>query len=407
MGRKKEKERTPLVRENWVSNFNLIGEAVINPDYTYKINERSEKSAWIYNSMNLGINCGEKCGTVYAEMMGGYSDEKQNVIYAHGKKEDGTDDFKNQIQVAWEDRDNPDILDTIGDMCFITVGLEVTNKGKTYYNKFLSEYDAIEYIQEHLENGTTVNVKGNLKYSTYQGNTQVRKVITSIVLSKKEPEDYVARFTQTILIDKDSASLKNIDKDKGVMYVDARVLDYVKQINGVEIKGQFPFDKQFEYKFKDLTNGDKCKKAYNTLFKVKKGVTQITFEGELIESGAVVTLTYDDLPDDIKELVEADVLTEEEAIARCTTNGSKERRMVLIRPQIKNVGDEDNKTPVIQKFEEKYDEEDLFFDIPDEEEVEESDLDDDELSIDVDDESDDDTDEDDSDSDDMSWINEL
>ena len=81
--------------------------------------------------------------------------------------------------------------------------------------------------------------------------------------------------------------------------------------------------------------------------------------------------------------------------------------MVLVRPQIKNVGDEDNKTPVIQKFEEKYDEEDLFFDIPDEEEVEESDLDDDELSIDVDDESDDDTDEENSDSDDMSWINEL
>lgn len=395
----KKKEKTPLVRENWVASFNLIGEAVVNPDYTYKIDERSEKSAWIYNSLNLGINCGERCGVVYGEMMGGYSDERQNVIYAHGKDDKGRDDFKNKIEVAWEDRFNPDILDTIGDMCFITVGLEVTNKGKTYYNKFLSEYDAIKYIQEHLENGMVVNVKGNLKYSIYQDNTQVRKNITSIVLSKvDDPSKYVARFTQTILLDKDSASLKNIDKDKGVMYIDARVLDYVKQLNGVDISGQFPFNKQFEFKFKDLTNGEQCKRAYNTLFKVKKGITQITFEGELIESGAAVTMTYDDVPDDIKELVDAGVFTEEQAIARCTTNGSKERRMVLLNPMIKNVGDDDNKTPVIQKFEEKYEEDDLFFDIPDESVAEVPDLDSD-LPLDVDD--------DDDDSESLDWLDEL
>lgn len=362
----KKVERTPLTRENWSSNFTLIGKAVIKkPEYTFKIDERSEKSAWIYNLLNLGVDCGEKYGTVYAEMMGGYSDERENVIYAHGKKDDGSDDFSNHINVAWEDRFKEDVLDEIGDLCFITVGLEKTNKGKTYVTKFLSAYDAIKYIEEHLEDGMVINVRGTLNYSSYQGTTQVRKNINSIFLSGVDDESkYVARFTQSILLDKDSASLKEIDKDKGVMYVNAYVLDYVKKLNGVDISGQYPFTKQFEYEFADLNNGDRCKRAFNSLFKVKKGVTQITFDGEFIESGATVTMTYDDLPDDIKELVDCDVFTVEQAIAKCTSNGNKERRMVLRTPYVKQVGEE--KTPVIQKFEEKYTEDDLIFDFPDE-----------------------------------------
>lgn len=385
----KVKEKTPLTRENWIANFNLIGEAVIkNPEYTYKINERSEKSAWIYNSLNLGVDCGEKYGIVYAELMGGYSDERQNVIYAHGKKDDGSDDFSNRIEVAWEDRFNEEVLAEIGEMCFITVGLEKTNKGKTFYKKFLSAYDAIKYVEENLEDGMVINVKGNLKYSTYQENTQVRKEITSIALSSVEREKYTARFTQSILIDKDSTDLKALDKDKGVIYVNARVLDYVKEMNGLEIKGQYPFPKEFEYAFADISNGERCKKAYNGLFKVKKGVTMITFDGEFIESGATVTMTLADLPDDIQELVECGVFTEEEAIAKCTSNGSKERRMVLRSPYVKKVGEE--KTPVLQKFEEKYSEDDLIFDFPDnnpEDELDEITPDDD-LPFDFDDDSD-------------------
>ena len=96
------------------------------------------------------------------------------------------------------------------------------------------------------------------------------------------------------------------------------------------------------------------------LFKVKKGITQITFEGEFIEGGAVVTATWDDLPDDIKDLVEMGVYSKEEALAKCTANGSRERRMVLVKPQIKLVGED--KIPVIQKFDERYQEEDLVLD---------------------------------------------
>lgn len=354
-------EKKVITKSDWTSSFMLIGKPVIN-DFSFKIDERSDKSNWVYNALNLGIDCGEAHGNIYAELMGGYSADGENKIFAHGKKDDDSDDFQKQIVVDWQDRFNDEVLEEIGDLSFITVGLEKTSEGKTFYKKFLSAYDAIAYIKEHLTEDMVVNVKGNLKYSTYNGNTQVRKNITSIVLSKADdPSKYKATFTQTILIDKDSASLKNIDKDKGIMYVDAKVLDYLKEYNGIEVKGQFPYNKQFEFAM-DFSNEAACKKIMDKLFKVKKGITQATFEGEFIEGGAVVTATLDDLPEDIRELVEMGVYTEEEACAKCTANGSKERRMVLKKPQIKMVGNEDSKVPVVQKFEERYKEEDLVLD---------------------------------------------
>lgn len=395
---KNKKETNQIDKKDWVSNFNLVGTAKVS-DYTYKIDEQSEKSDWIYNSFNLGVDCGEKFGTVYCEMMGGYADERENVIYAHGKDDDGKDDFDNKLTIDWDDRFDEEIIESCGSLCFITVGLETTAKtNKTFYKKFLSAYDAIAYIQEHLEDGMVVNVKGNLKYSTYNDTTQVRKNITSIVLSKAEPEKFRATFTQSVLLDKASANLKNIDKDRGIMYVDARVLDYVKEINGVEIKGQYPYPKQFEYAFPDLTNQEQVKKIMDKLFKVKKDVTQVTFEGQFIEGGAVVQATLDDIPQDIKDLIDMGIYTEEEALARCSSSGNREQHMILTKPFIKLVGDD--KTPVMQIFANRYTEDDLYFDIPD---VEDNAEENDNAKEDIDNEDDTETDSSSS----MDWLNNL
>lgn len=352
-------ERKVIKKSDWIAQFNLVGKPVIG-DYSFKLDEKSEKSQWIYNALNLGVDCGEKHGTVYCELMGGYSSENENRIYAYPKKDDGSTDFENQMIVDWNDRFNDEVLEDISDMSFITVGLEKTSADKTFYKKFLSAYDAIAYVKEHLTDDMVINVRGNLKYSEYNNVVQVRKNITSIALSKAEDSSkYKATFTQSILIDKDSASLKEIDKDKGVMFVNARVLDYIKEYNGIEVKGQYPYNKQFEFAM-DFSNEAQCKKIYEKLFKVKKGVSQVTFEGDFVEGGAVVTATWDDLPDDIKDLVEMGVYTKEEALAKCTANGSRERRMVLKKPMIKLVGEE--KTPVIQVFPERFEEDDLVLD---------------------------------------------
>lgn len=352
-----------LEKKNWVSNFTLIGEAKVN-DYTYKIDEKSEKSDWVYNVLNLGVDCGGSSGTVYSELMGGYGSERDNVLYVHGIKDDDSnrkqDDFENKFTIDWDDRFDDTILESIGDMCFITVGVEKDKKGKTYAKKFLSAYDAIAYIKEHLESGMVVNVKGNLKYSKYQDSIQVKKEITSVFLSKVDDvSKYAAKFTQTMLLKKDS--IGKPDKDKGIIPIYATILDYTKMWGDKEVKCFVPFNKTFEYET-DLSDREKVEKAIAKVFKVKKDCTEITFEGDLIEGGALVTVTEDDIPDDIKDLIEIGAYSLEEALTKCTENTGKEKRMVIRRPMIKMVGDEGSKVPVIQKTESKYTEEDLILD---------------------------------------------
>lgn len=379
-------EKSGIKKTDWVSSFTLVGAAKVN-DYTFTIDKQSERSSWVYNSMSLNVDCGEKHGSIRAEMMGGYSPDRENIIYAHGKDDDGNDDFSKQMTIAWEDRFDDTILDEVGKLSFIVVGLEKTTAGKTYYKNFLSEYDAIAYAQEHLEDGMVVNVKGRLQYSMYNDTVQVRKTIQSIVLSSAdEPSKYYARFTQSVLLDKDSASLKDVDKDKGVMYVNARVLDYVKELNGTEIKGQYPFTEQFEFPM-DFTKPELCKKVYDKLFKVKKNVRQVTFDGIFVEGGATITATMDDVPDDVKELIDMGLYSEEEALVKCSASGSRERRMILQKPVIKLVGDD--KTPVVQIFDDKYEEDELVIDTGSDEDVPF------------------DTDEKSSDDSDMSWLDSL
>lgn len=371
-----KKETNALEKKDWVSRFNLVGEAKVN-DFTYKIDERSNKSDWVYNSINLGINCGKKHGTVYCELMGGYGAERDNIIYVHGKKEDSTDDFENSYTIDWEDRFDESILEDIGDLCFIKVGLEKTDKDKLFVNKFLTPYDAITYIKEHLEEGMVVSVSGNLRYTVYNGLVQCKKEINSVYLSTDRktgevttPDKYRATFTQTMLIDKDSCTRDSLDRDKSSLIIDAYILEKFKEYNGWDLTdngkvkgGKFvPLRRQFEFPVDFSTDAgkEKVNMVMNKLFKVKKGVTQITFEGEFVESGATVQATMDDVPDDIKELIAMGIYTEEEALAKCSENGSRERRMLILKPMIKMVGEEGEKKPVIQRVDEKFSEDVLI-----------------------------------------------
>lgn len=343
-------EGTKIKKTNWVARFKLVGKAKIN-DFTFKIDEQSQRSSWIYNSMNLGVDCGKDYGVVYASMMGGFAPDRENSINANSKS-----DFS-KIEVAWEDRHNENILEELHDMNFINVGLEKSADGKTFPKRFLSEYDAIEYISRHLKDGMEISVGGNIKYSIYNGEVQMSREITSLYLYDGDESGYRATFRQSVLIDCDSASPKDIDKQTGIMPVDVLVLDYVKEINGHEVKGQFPYHTRFEYAF-DMSNPELVKTIYGKLFKVKKGYTQITFDGEFKSGGSVVKPTIDDIPDEIRKLI-GDVMTEEQVLEYCSDNGSREFHAFLKTPVIRMVGDEDSKKPVLQIFPEQYDEDEL------------------------------------------------
>lgn len=355
----KTKERKALKKGK--AAFNLIGRVKVT-DKTFNL-DNSYDSGWTDNSMYVGVDCGNG-NTVYAEMRSGFFPDKDNVIRAYSKDEKDDAGKSKSVEIAWEDRLDESLYDSISDSSFLTVGVEKDVKDKTVYKKFLTAYDAVEYLNEHLEDGMIVNVKGTIGYSEYEGNVSTKKEITSIVLSKIDDEaDFKATFSQTILVDSKSIGKKN--DDKGTMELAAYVVDYVgkPKIDGekIEVKKNVTYPKTFEVAINE--NPEITAKMLQRFFKPKKGkITEITVTGNLVEGGSTVNITEDDIPDDIKELIEMGLYSEEEAEKKIAVgNGSRERRMIVVKPDITYVGTGDDRKPTVAFEDGKYDEDDLYF----------------------------------------------
>jgi len=364
---KKEKK---LVKKK-VSMFNLVGKAIVN-DYTYTIDANSNSSDWVYNRMNLNVNCGES-GKVSTEAMGGYGSKRDNVIYVNGVKtnDDGktVDDYSNSFTIDWEDRLDESLFDEIARNSFITVGLEVDSDGKTFYKKFLSEYDAINYAQEHLESDMVLNIRGNLQYSVYNEYTQVRKQFTSIVLSKAKEEDFRATFSQTLLVDKDS--IGDYDGDENAVSMTCYIPEYVSSFvtsDGEKVKvpkenkdkRNVVFSKAFLYDCGDKEPA-KIEKFLKKYLKPKKeNIHAIVFDGFITKGGSLQEVTLDDLPEDIRDLVEMGAYTEEEAIEKAVGSGGKVEKYIIKAPRIIKARKE-GESPRLNINEDEYTTDDLYF----------------------------------------------
>lgn len=355
----KTKERKALKKGK--ATFNLIGRVKVT-DKTFNL-DNSYDSGWTDNSMYVGVDCGNG-NTVYAEMRSGFFPDKDNVIRAYSKDEKDDAGKSKSVEIAWEDRLDESLYDNISDSSFLTVGVEKDVKDKTVYKKFLTAYDAVEYLNEHLEDGMIVNVKGTISYNEYEDNVSAKKEITSIVLSKIDDEaDFKATFSQTILVDSKSIGKKN--DDKGTMELAAYVVDYVgkPKIDGekIEVKKNVAYPKTFEVAINE--NPEITAKMLQRFFKPKKGkITEITVTGNLVEGGSTVNITEDDIPDDIKELIEMGLYSEEEAEKKIAVgNGNREKRMIIVKPDIIYVGTGDDRKPTVAFEDGKYDEDDLYF----------------------------------------------
>jgi len=355
------------------AEFNLVGKVKLS-DFTFKLDLESKKetSDWVYNQMNLGVDCGAH-GVIYADMMGGYGSSRKNVVYVHGKKENKSkqlvDDFKTNFEIDWDDRLDEDNFEEIGDRCFTTIGLEKDEKGSTVYKKFLTTYDAIKYANDCMTDEMVVNVKGSLKYQVYNDAVQVKKEITSIALSKAEEKDYKATFTQMIFLD--GSAIGKPDKETMTLPIDALVLDFVKEfndekiirtVNGKKKEGcNLPLLKSF---FVKITDDKEKFTKFLRLFKAKsKKVTQMTVEGYFSKGELNTTeISENDIPDDIKELIELGYIDKSEILdkmAFANGGGKRPEQMIINAPHIRFVGEDKNKTPEIEREDNLYTEDDI------------------------------------------------
>jgi hypothetical protein len=342
--------------------FNLVGNPRIT-DLTFKIDEVSA-SGYKYSRFNLGVETAPG-NVVYCDCMGGYHTTKNTTLYASSKE-----DFTKQMEIDWEDRFDENILNSINDLKFVKVGLETYEENgvkKTLVKKFLSWYDAIPYVKDYLSIDSVVNVNGNLKYSFYNGKLQIKKEITSIYLSKEtDAAKFKATFVQSILLDKHSITK---DKDNNEYIVTARVIDYLKNLGETEIKKNVPYVLNYTI---EQADAERTTKMLSKFFKVKKGITELTVEGNILEGTQMAAITEDDIPDDIKELIELGIYDKDEILGKMAIRGERISKLIITRPYIlKTIKDDGSANIQIFTTPEKYVEDDLLFDFEPEEKKEE------------------------------------
>ena len=233
-----KREQKVLEKKNWSNTFMLIGEAKVN-DYTYKLDEKSEKSDWVYNSLNLGVYCGETCGTVYAELMGGYGAERDNVVYVHGKDSEGKDDFDDKFTIDWDDRFDEEVVKTVASYKKTDVDLGEELGGR---KEFITLYDAIEYIRENLPKYTgKVTVIGQMVKEFYNGKYYDKFKLQSLYAV---PDDRKNRLliTSDIYYNKNCVDKSDYKSDK-VIYVDGYIQQYINKDEGTKyIPQRFVFN---------------------------------------------------------------------------------------------------------------------------------------------------------------------
>ncbi|MFJ8247375.1 hypothetical protein [Peribacillus asahii] len=364
------------------SYITVVGTAKVT-DKTFAINEQSKHSDYQYSRMGLGIETVEG-NVVFGEMMGGFSPSMNYPIKAKTKLKDGESGKAQSVEINWADRLNESIVETIRDYDTIRIGLirdgeepaeGQEDKRKLIVKKFLSAYDAIDYIQENLKDGMKIMAKGSYKFSKYKEEDQKKFEIESIFLSRSE--EGFANFVQTIILDEDSvskASLKDA-KETGEIIVSARAVDYVGKINGKKVGKNMTFDLPITVKI-DKENPALTEAIISKFFKVKKGkVREITIEGQILEGYEQSQVSEKDvqMSKDIQELIAMGLYSKEEAMEKVTVRGNKVSKLLFTRPFIQK-DKEDAKKILLDINDDKYVPEDLFVEIEEEKEEEKIDL---------------------------------
>ena len=169
--------------EPW-GTFNLTGKVKIN-DFTFKIDRKSTNTDYTYSMLDLGFFCNDDKDYVRTSMIGGYRPNSENIIHAHGINDDGA---WGEIEVNWEDRFDKNILSLVSPESFIVIGLEKFSNGILHYETFLSEYDAIHYIKEHLTNDMIVDVSGDVIINVWNDNLCTEYKIKKIAIHQPKIE---------------------------------------------------------------------------------------------------------------------------------------------------------------------------------------------------------------------------
>ena len=336
---KLEKELKP-----GIARFIARGRASISSD-TFPAQTTESKSGWVYKRVGFPVKIGDS-NSIYVQMMGGYSKRKP-VVHVFNK------DTNQHMELDWDLRDNEDALKNVAEFSFINVALERDEKGKLIRKRFLSELDAINYMNEHLHDGQEIYVSGNVEYQRYDGKISRSFNVTNIGLYDGKDNEEVeekAEMRQTYLLESTALprDWEKTLKERNEIVVNALVPQYVGKENGKEIKKTLAFPQQFTIQTTE-DKVDMMTKAIETLFKVKKGVVREIGLKNNIVHGYEKSTGKIQRSKQVMELIQLGIMTEEQ-IENEETIGDRSVDKVIFKMPLMNVDGEKSDFILADKY---------------------------------------------------------
>lgn len=318
-----------------VNKFKVMGKAVITEKSFGK--PTTSNSGYKYVRDSFAVDAGEG-KRPYVTIMGGYN-ETTKGFKGYSSKE------KKYVDIKWDFRHNEEILADIAPSSFLRVSLEQDENGKLIEKKFLDYIEAAEYLEEHLSNEMEIGVSGDVEYNHYNGKISRNYNVTNIWanLERKQDDGSMQRrspmtqLIQTYLLDATSlkSGWKSELKKTGVINVDAFVPQYMKMYNGHEVKEVIPVSQRFLVKANNEDEKDIAQKIkwVEKLLTVKKGIVrEIVINNEINEGYS--TSTGVELNDEMRELIELGLETEESIQETAVIRGDRVAELIFRKPHI-------------------------------------------------------------------------
>lgn len=313
------------------ARFEVFGELRVNEDSWGEVRQ-SASSTYKYRRAALSVDLGEGRST-FVELMGGY--DPNRPILRRLSKTQG----EGLMDIPWANRLNENIVANVSPQSLISVG-KLDENGNIARKVFVSELDAIEEMEKTFKNGDSVHIWGDVEYHRYNGQIQRRlsiRGISQIVPDSSSSGRHEATLRQSFLFSKNSISPDYEDEleEKGKTTITVHVPQYVGKEEGVEVRKVLPFPQTLVYK---ANNEDEIKRAK---FVIEKFMT--VEDDDLVREVVLVVDMYDgvetstgdfELTDDLKDLLDLGVVTEDELKRTSTVSGKRIRENIVLKPYV-------------------------------------------------------------------------
>lgn len=320
------------------NTFDFVGNiAIPKPERFYEVKVNDAKT-WEGHRLSFGVQ-ESKLNTTFVEIYGGKRPSGENKVITFSRSVGNEKGSK--LEIPWEDRLKPEIVDMVANFKRIIVDLETnqdtkkavyellykirnieTKESMTDEDKkelielkqeyqtlavnrheFISEYDAVTVLTNKLEElkNHKFRVRGNIDFSEYKGKYYKKFNVNFIEIV---PNDTENKLTAKINVFFDKDSLDETDfKTEKKAYIHGWVQNYNRatKADGF-IPQQFiinctklDLENEQHMAFYDLISGN---------FKVKKGYYCLPFDINIYRGAEKIDFTFEDLTDEQKKYVQ-------------------------------------------------------------------------------------------------------